>query len=226
VGQRIRLGTDSAQDWATIIGVVPDLGRPDREGADNDGVYLSLLQTGDRSAAVVIRTTSDPLTLIPTLRSVLSNLDADVPLFGEARLDDVITRATAGEKVFGGLFMVFGVSALVMASVGLFGMVTFAVRQRSRELGIRVALGARPAQVVGQVTRVAVLQLGVGLVVGLSLASLLAPLLGDALMGSDPHDWRLYGLVGLALTAAGAAACWVPARRALRLAPSEVLREE
>jgi ABC-type antimicrobial peptide transport system permease subunit len=157
---------------------------------------------------------------------VLREIDPDVPLFGEDRLDSVIGRATAGEKVFGALFSAFGVAALVMATVGLFGMVAFAVRQRTRELGIRVALGARPGEIVRQVTRSALLQLGGGLAAGLVLAAFLAPLFGGALMGANPRDWRLYGVVAVALTAAGSLASWWPLRRALRLAPADVLREE
>jgi ABC-type antimicrobial peptide transport system permease subunit len=142
------------------------------------------------------------------------------------RLDRLINDATVGEKVFGGLFSVFGISALVMACVGLFGMVAFGVRQRTRELGIRVALGARPVSVMRLVMRGGLIPLGIGLVIGLGLAALLAPQFGDALLGANARDWRVYSVVISALAVAGFLAAWVPSRRVLHVAPAEVLREE
>ena len=226
IGRRIRLGAGETEEWVTIVGVVPDLQRRGREGDDIDAVYLSLLQTDQRNAAVLLRLSGAAPSLAPTLRNAVRAIDPDVPLFEEATLDQVIALETSSEKLFGGLFTAFGLSALMMASVGLFGMVAFTVRQRSRELGIRQALGARPQEIVRQVAWGASLQLGLGLVFGLGLAALLAPLFGDALMGADPHDWRWYAVVAGTLAGVGILAAGIPARRALRLSPSQVLREE
>ncbi len=227
LGRRLRVEDDSAAAWATIVGVVPDLGGVDtREGAINGRVYFSLSQTGNLNVALAIRTAGDPLAAIAPLREAVRALDPDVPLFGVGRLDRVIHEAIVPETVFGGLFSVFGISALVMACVGLFGMVAFAVRQRTRELGIRVALGARPASVMRLVMRGGLAPLGFGLVVGLGLALLVAPLFGDALMGANARDWRVYSVVISALAVAGGLAAWLPSRRVLRVAPAEVLREE
>jgi len=227
LGQRLRLEADSTADWTTIVGVVPDLGGEDgREGETNDRVYFALLQTGSLSLAFAIRTPGDPLALMPTLRETMRALDPDVPIFDVGRFDRVISQASVPEKVFGGLFSVFGISALVMACVGLFGMVAFAVRQRTRELGIRVALGARPASVMRLVMRGGLIPLGSGLVVALGLALVVAPLFGDALMGANARDWRVYSVVITALAIAGGLAAWLPSRRVLRVAPAEVLREE
>lgn len=225
IGRRIRLGEGDA-GWVTIVGVAPDLERRGRLEDDIDAVYLSLLQSDQRNVAVVLRVRGDPPGFVPALRNAVRGIDPDVPLFEEVPLDQVIALETSSEKLFGGLFTVFGLSALIMASVGLFGMVAFTVRQRSRELGIRQALGARPQEIIRQVARGASLQLGLGLVLGLGLAALLAPLFGDALMGTDPHEWRWYGLVAGTLAGVGILATGIPARRALRLSPTQVLREE
>jgi len=227
LGRRLRLEADSAAAWATIVGVVPDLGGLDtRDGAINDRVYFPLAQTGNLQVALAIRIAGDPLAAMAPLREAVRAIDPDVPLFEVGPLDRFISQATVGERVFGGLFSVFGVSALVMACVGLFGMVAFAVRQRTRELGIRVALGARPASVMRLVMRGGRAPLGGGLVVGLGLALLVAPLFGDALMGANARDWRVYSLVISTLALAGGLAAWLPSRRVLRVAPAEVLREE
>ena len=227
LGRRLRLDRDSTGDWATVIGVVPDLGGDDtRDGAVNDRVYFPLLQTGALQLTFAIRTSNDPLASVALVRDAVKAINPDVPLFELGRLDRAISLATVGEKVFGGLFSVFGISALVMACVGLFGMVAFGVRQRTRELGIRVALGARPVSVMRLVMRGGLIPLGIGLVVGLVLAALLAPQLGDALLGANARDWRVYSLVISALAVAGFLAAWIPSRRVLRVAPSEVLREE
>jgi hypothetical protein len=227
MGRRLRLEADSAAEWATVVGVVPDLrGEDTRDGATNDRVYFSLMQTGDLHVSLGIRTAGDPLAAMTPLREAVRRLDPDVPLFEVGRLDRVINRASVAEKVFGGLFSVFGISALVMACVGLFGMVAFAVRQRTRELGIRVALGARPASVMRLVMRGGLVPLGSGLIIGLGLALVVAPLFGDALMGANARDWRVYSLVITTLAVAGGLAAWLPSRRVLRVAPAEVLREE
>lgn len=227
LGRRLRLEADSAGEWATVIGVVPDLGGDDtRDGAVNDRVYVPLLQSGTLHLAFAIRSETDPLMILPFVREAVETIDPDVPLFELARFDRFISLATAGEKVFGGLFSVFGFSALIMACVGLFGMVAFGVRQRTRELGIRVALGARPVAVMRMVMRGGLIPLGAGLLVGLGLAALISPLFGDALLGANARDWRVYLVVISALAAAGFLAAWIPSRRVLLVSPAEVLREE
>ena len=192
----------------------------------NDRVYFPMLQAGSLSLTFAMRTSSDPLASVALVRDAVKAIDPDVPLFELGRLDRAIGLATVGEKVFGGLFSVFGLSALVMACVGLFGMVAFGVRQRTRELGIRVALGARPVSVMRLVMRGGLIPLGIGLVIGLGLAALLAPQFGDALLGGSARDWRVYAIVLGTLALAGFLAAWVPSRRVLQVAPAEVLRAE
>ena len=164
--------------------------------------------------------------LVATLRDIVAGIDPDVPLYQEGRLDATLAHASTGEKVFGGLFTFFGLSALLLSVVGLVGVLGFSVSRRTRELGIRVALGSRPASILWLVLRDGVLQLLVGLGVGLGIAALAAPQFGEALFEQRPHDPSVYALIALVLIIAGALAAIVPARRALGVSPMTALRSE
>jgi putative ABC transport system permease protein len=124
------------------------------------------------------------------------------------------------------LFTFFGVSALVLAVVGLVGVLAFSVSRRTRELGIRVALGGRAGSILWLVLRGGLIQLMTGLTIGLALAAAVAPQFGDALFKQEPHDPTVYAAVGFVLIVAGALAAIVPARRALGVSPRVALRSE
>jgi len=227
VGRRVRVKENG--DWATIVGVVPVVGILGGNGDRNSGtdaVYVPLAQSDWANVAVAARTTADATALVATLRDIVSQLDPDVPLYQEGRLDTVLAHASTGEKVFGGLFTFFGLAALLLSVVGLVGVLGFSVSQRTRELGIRVALGSRPASIVWLVLRDGVLQLFVGLALGLGVAALAAPQFGEALFEQRPHDPSVYAVVALVLIIAGALAAIVPARRALGVSPMAALRSE
>jgi len=227
VGHRIRVKENGA--WATIVGVAPVLGTDGGNGDRNSGtdaVYMPLAQSDWANVAVGARTSGDATALVATLRDIVAEIDPDVPLYQEGRLDATLAHASTGEKVFGGLFTFFGLSALLLSVVGLVGVLGFSVSRRTRELGIRVALGSRPASILWLVLRDGVLQLLVGLGVGLGIAALAAPQFGEALFEQRPHDPSVYVLVALVLIIAGALAAIVPARRALGVSPMTALRAE
>ena len=227
IGRHIRVKRNG--EWATIVGVAPLLGmvsgRGDRDSG-NDAVYLSLAQSDYSNIAVAARTFGDATALVGTIRDLVAQIDPDVPLYQEGRLDITLARASSGEKVFGGLFTFFGVSALVLAVVGLIGVLGFTVSRRTREIGIRSALGGRPGSLLWLVLRGGLVQLMVGLVMGLALAAAIAPQFGDALFMQKPHDPAVYALVAALLVLAGALAAIVPARRALGVSPMVALRAE
>ena len=227
VGKQIRLTPNG--EWATIVGVAPVLGTVSGTGSRDtglDAVYVPLAQSDWANVAIAARTTGDATALVSTLREIVGELDADVPLYQEGRLDVALAQATAGEKVFGGLFTFFGISALVLAVVGLVGVLAFSVGRRTSELGIRMALGGRPASILWLVLRGGLLQLAAGLAIGLVLAAIVAPQFGEALFTQDPHDPIVYASIALALIVAGALASIVPARRALAVSPMTALRAE
>ena len=226
VGRQIRLRQNG--DWATIVGVAPVLGTVggtgDRSGTD--AVYVPLAQSDWSNVAIAARTAADATALVATLRQIVSELDPDVPLYQEGRLDVTLAQASTGEKVFSGLFTFFGLSALMLAIVGLIGVLAFSVSRRTRELGIRMALGGRPASILWLVLRGGLLQLLLGLSVGLAVAAVAAPQFGDALFEQKPHDPSVYAVIAVILIVAGALAAIVPARRALSVSPMTALRAE
>jgi putative ABC transport system permease protein len=227
LGRRVRVTENGG--WATIVGVAPELGtigsRVD-QAVGTQAIYVPIAQSDYANVAIAARTTGDATALVSTLRSVVAELDADVPLYQEGRLDVTLAQADAGERVFGGLFTFFGLSALVLAIVGLVGVLGFSVTRRTRELGIRIALGARTATILWLVLRGGLTQLALGLTIGLGLAAAVAPQFGDALFEQRPHDPIVYALIGALLVLAGTVAAIVPARRALRVSPMTALRSE
>ena len=227
LGRQVRV--DATGEWATIVGVAPVLGVAGGTGDRNSGsdaVYFPLAQTEYSNVAVAARTRADATAFVSTMREAIAALDPDVPLYQEGRLDVVLAKSDVAEQLFGGLFTVFGFSALVLAIVGLVGVLGFSVSRRTRELGIRVALGGRPATILWLVLRGGLLQLVLGLTIGLGLAAVVAPQFGDALFEQQPHDPIVYGAIALLLVTAGAIAAIVPARRALGVSPMIALRSD
>ncbi|MDF2774677.1 MAG: permease, partial [Geminicoccaceae bacterium] len=227
LGRQVRLAEDGA--WATIVGVAPVLGITGGTGSRNtgdDAIYVPLAQADDGNVAVAARTRTDATALVSAMRDVIAALDPDVPLYQEGRLDVTLARADVAERLFGGLFTVFGLSALLLAIVGLVGLLGFTVSQRTRELGIRIALGGRPAAILWLVLRGGAIQLLLGLAIGLGLAAAVAPQFGEALFEQKPHDAVVYAAIAVLLITAGTLAAAVPARRALRVSPMVALRSE
>ena len=227
VGERIRVGPPGMVHPArTIVGVVSSIDRRHSPAPGPGTVYVPLEQSGEIAISVMVRDAAPAFEFAPAVAEVVRNLDPDAAIGTSGRLADLLARESSSERLFGGLFLAFGAGALLLASIGLGSLVAFTARQRSREFGIRIALGAPPSEIAQLVLSGGARPLGLGLTAGLALATMVAPVLGAALMGADPRDWRVYAIAGVTLLVAGAAAAWMPARRALRVAPSEVLRAE
>jgi predicted permease len=228
-------GTDDADDmqgadagWATIVGVIPSLGLAVGRDPDDTGIYLATVADPPRGAYLVARAGlgTGATDLAPAARAVAAELDPDLALSGVDTLDELMRATRDMETLFATLFGVFGLTGLVLTCVGLYGLMAFTTGRRLRELGIRSALGARTGSVVWTASRTATLQIATGLAMGLGLAALVAPMLGDLFMGYDPRDSATYVAVALTLSATGLAATLVPAFRALSLEISDVLRAE
>ena len=178
--------------------------------------------------ALLVRTTQDPASLTAPVRSVVQSLDQDLPLFDVRTLSDALDRSFWHVVVFGTLFLSFAVFALLMASVGLYAVIAQATVRRTREIGIRMALGATAECILRLVLSRGLIQLGIGLVLGLggALAATELLLKTRMLVRVSPQDPFVFTIVALLLVAIGLFACGRPARRAAALHPVKALRHE
>ncbi len=231
LGQRIRYGTDEESDnpWLTIVGVVPDLymnGVANAGRRAPDGMYLALEQTDRRFLSIAVRGQGDPLAMAGTVRQQVVGLDPDLPIYWVRTLQDRIDEDTWFYRVFGNLFMVFGFAALFLATIGLYGVMSFSVRRRTSEVGLRMALGARRADVLRLVVKQGLSQIGIGLVLGLGLAALTGGGLQMVLFQVDARDPAIFAGITLVLAITGMVACLLPANRASRIDPVIALRNQ
>jgi len=222
------LDADSTDDWAMVVGVVPALGLRTGRDPDDTGIYLPVSTSTMTSAYLLVRAAPGVTAgaLAPAMRRVAAGLDPDLALQGVASLEEHLRANRDMERLFAILFAFFGGSGLVLAGVGLYGLVAFTMGRRVRELGIRSALGARPGLIAWTAVRGGALQVTAGLVLGLVLAAAIAPLLGDRFMGYDAQDWAAYGTATATLLITALAAALGPTRRALSVSVGEVLRAE
>jgi predicted permease len=230
IGRRIREGTSSSEaEWKTIVGIAPNLqiGGLDNNQTDPAGYYVPVAQSDIRFMSLAVRTRgASPLTITPDVRRAVRTVDADLPIYNVLSMEGAIKRATWFYNVFGTLFIIFGAAALFMASVGLYAVLAFSVSRRTQEMGIRMALGANAGNVIKLVLRQGLVQLGVGLIIGLGLAFGLSSIVAFIMFDVQPRDPTVFGsIVGL-ITIVGLLASFVPARRATRVHPVEALRYE
>ena len=228
IGQRLRFGArpGNIRIQGEIVGIVGDI---HDEGLDENltpQFYGSLDQAPVGFFSVVLRTAQAPSDLAPAVRRTVSSLDSDLPLTQLETMEEVVSRSISRPRFLMSLLLVFAMTALLLSAVGIYGVTAYAVSQRTRELGIRMALGADARKVGALVLRdglrLAAAGLGLGLVAALALTRLLRGLLFEI----PPTDPATHAGVALILLAVVLAACWIPARRAAKLDPSRALRSE
>jgi predicted permease len=226
LGKRIRLGDSrSTEPWRTIVGVIPDIFTGDGSRPKDAGMLIPLAQRHTNFLSLAVRA-PNAMTLTPQVRAAVAGLNADIPIYWVYSMEESVARNVWHIRVFGGLFMVFGIAALFLAAVGLYAVMAFSVSRRAREVGIRIALGARTGHVLRLVFRQGIIQLAVGMTLGLALAAGVSRLLAGVLFDVQPRDPLVFLSVVVALTTAGLLACYVPARRAARVDPLTAMRAE
>jgi predicted permease len=224
VGKQIRFESDKHL-WE-IVGVVNDVKPDTLDGRANPVVYRPFAQHPAPFMAIVVRTRVDPAALAPSINAELQSIDADVPPYRLRTGEDLVGR-TLGTRRFGTALMVaFAAIALVLALVGLYAVISNLIVQSTREIGLRVALGASRAQVLRSVLREALGPSAVGLLLGSVTAAVAAPAMQSLLFGVEPLDPAVMLLVPLVLAFACVLACLIPARRALRVDPIIALRAD
>jgi len=227
IGRRFRMADDESIPWLSVIGVVPDIRtvKLDESRATPPTAWIPhrLISTPDYG--IVIRTQATPESVTPGLRAILGRIDPDLALFDVYSMEQVRWLSYWMYVMWGTLFGVFAVVALFVAAVGVYGVVHYTVAQRTREIGLRVALGARRAQVVGPMLRHVGALVAVGVALGLVGAVAVTPFVGSLLIGVEPNDPALLGGVSLLLAAVALVATWLPAWRASAVDPVAAFRE-
>jgi predicted permease len=230
--QRLRLVSDNALPWARIVGVVAD-GRG--EALDKEPMptyYLAYDQTpltvggAPRGIGLVVGANGDPATLVPALRDVLGDLAPDLPLIAPETMTALVEKSTARQRFTTVVLALFAAVSLLLGASGVYGVLAFAVAQRRREIGVRAALGARPAQVLGLVVRQGLAPVWIGLLVGAAGSLALGRALAGLLYGVTPTDPTTWAGVAAGTIAVAVCACCAPAVRALRVDPTRALRAD
>ena len=227
IGRRIRIGgAKSTAPWRTIVGIVPDVYSGDPDEPRRERVYLPLAQAHASFVSLAVKTAGPPMAITTAVRGAVASLDPDIPIYWPYSMEEALQRPLWFIRVFGTMFMIFGVIALFLASVGLYAVMAFSVSRRTREVGIRMALGAGGGDVVRLVFGQGAVQLAAGLAAGLALALGISRVMTVILFDVQPRDPVVFGGVAAVLTAAGLLACVVPARRAVRADPLVALRAD
>ncbi len=236
LGKRLRLPPGAAgpgggaAGWRTVVGVAPDLKMDGLEDRRPEGFYLPVSQRGPERLSFAVRAAGPPLALAPALRAAVAGLDRDTPIYFVQTMERMLDGNRFATRMFGGLFSIFGLAALLLAAVGIYGVIALAVESRTREIGVRMALGAGMGDVLAMLLRQSLAQLALGLACGLPAAWVVSRLLGGVLFEVRPHDPAVFALVVATLAMVALLATLVPAARALswsrRSALSAVIRHD
>ena len=225
LGRRLRFGQNPAQPWMTIVGVVKDI---KQDGLDINGVphiYVSIYQNQDRVLSVVLRSSLTATLLEPQIRHEIRSIDSGLPVFDVSSMNDVLDGSLASRRFSADLVGGFAGLALLLASIGIYGLLAYMVGQRSREIGLRLALGARRADILKLILQKGVVLAAVGVTAGVVFSASTASMMATLLYGVRPHDPAVFLLVPLLLLAVAFLASYIPARRATKVDPMIALRE-
>jgi putative ABC transport system permease protein len=231
IGQHMRMGPDMGRadrPWATIVGVVGNVKQHSLATADEDAFYIPSTQWPgfDTVQSLVVRTHGDAASIAPSVRSAIWSIDKDQPVVRVATMDTLLATTAAGLRFVLVLFEFFGITALVLASVGIYGILAGSVTERKREMGVRAALGASRSNILTLVLHQGMTLVAIGAAIGLAAAILTSQTLVTLLFGISKVDPITYLAVIALLLGVSAIACLIPARRAASVNPVETLRAE
>ncbi len=227
IGHKVKVGKeDSENPWLTVVGVVGDLHYSWISREDTPTIYRSVRQSPPYFTTLVLRTNGDPLKFVSTVRTKIAAIDPNLPMYNIKSMDKVITEGIIGIAYIAVMMTVLGVIALALACVGIFGVMSYSVSERTHEIGIRMSQGAQTKDILALVLnggmRMTLIGLAIGLPISYGLAKTMAGLLFDV-KASDPVAFLVLPLI---LAAVAALACYLPARRAASLDPLRALRHD
>ncbi len=226
LGRRFQLIDEKTVEWISVIGVIPDFKSSDIDSDLEPAAFLPYPYEAARNTGLTIRTRGNPLEIVAGARRQIRASDPNLPVFDLYTLEEARQQGIWEYRFLGGMFTVFGGIALFLAAIGVYGVLSYSVSQRVREIGVRVALGAREGQVVGLVLRQGMLLALFGILFGLPLAFGASRAVAGTLYGISPNDPVSFTLIAAVLAAIAALASYMPARRALEVDPLEALRGE
>jgi predicted lysophospholipase L1 biosynthesis ABC-type transport system permease subunit len=231
LGRRVRLGGPN-EPWHDIVGIVADVRYGLLDEPAQEMVYwpsttgATATPQATRAMEIVVRTTGDPLDLLPVLRREAETLNPRIPLSNPRTFEDVFASATSRTSFTMALLGTASVIALLLGLVGIYGVVSYVVGQRTREIGVRLALGATAPSVRGMVIRQGLLLAGAGAALGLIASAALSSVMATLLYGVRAIDPVTYGTVAAALILVSVVATWIPATRAAGVDPARALRSD
>ncbi len=225
IGRRVRLGQNSPYPWFTVVGIIKDI---KQDGLDVNGVphiYASVFQYRGRALNLVLRTSQPPSSLEKQIRTEIQSIDPTLPVYNVRSLDEVMASSLAQRRFSAELVGAFAVVALLLACVGIYGLLAYLVGQRSQEIGVRIALGAQRGNILKLILAQGGMLAGLGICAGLILALATAPLMSSVLYGIRIIDPVVFLVVPMILLLVSFAATYLPARRAARINPIAALHE-
>jgi len=225
IGRRIRFARDNAS-WLTVVGVVPTLAPVNQQGQVVETVYLPIAQSAQRGLTILAKTSGDPVALTSAVRRAVSQVSEQLPVSNPNSLANEFWRQGWPFRLFGGLFLVFGAAALLLAAAGLYGVMSFTVRRRTQEIGVRMALGASRRGVLGMVLWQGLWRVGTGVIVGLWPGWFLGTQMQALLANVSAIDPVVYVTTAVTLLVSGALASLAPALRASSVDPLTALRRD
>jgi putative ABC transport system permease protein len=218
--------TSGAPSWSTVVGVVADTRFSNLENTPPSQVYTPFWRQDSDQAYIAIRSSTSPTQMIPAIRRAVASLDPTLAVADIATMDQRVSEAGALRRFQTSLFGIFAAVALFLAAIGLFGVMAYSVKQRTSEIGIRLALGAQPSNVLKLIVTQGMTLTILGICIGVAGAFALTRLLSTLLFGIAPTDPATFIVVSAVLLSASLLACYVPARRAMRVDPMVALRYE